>query len=522
MPLRYSKSEQSEPIFFGFGTRSLSLSSHWATQSKVFESYVGQLFSDWTENFSTELKLSWSSTDSTWENGSTLPQIGVEFTGAVPPGVASGTRTLLLGTERSRQFNQLNTDTFDAYFGANWFIGDHELKFGLDYDNNEIFNAFLQNTNGTYTFTCLYIAECSKSFEAGAPFTYTAQQPRAGLVLADGAADWSIANLGVFVQDTWAVNSNLTISYGFRIDSPMIDDEPIYNAAVEAATVYGVGPFGRQTGGFGSRNDVTIDGQTLFQPRFGFNYTFDSERPMQIRGGFGLFQGAAANVWLSNPYSNTGLATQVVACGGSAAACVGPIFNPDPDNQPSPIANQPASNVDLIDPDLKQPAVWKANLGFEHELPVWNMVFSTELVYTNVETAIVYENLNLGEATAVGSDGRDMFWDANGLKSTCWSATGASTCSVRSKARSNLAYGNVLIARPTDEGGGTSFSIGVSRPMINDWSWSVAYVATESEELNALTSSTSSSQWGNNNTFNPNEQVLGNSNYLVKDRFSGP
>lgn len=49
----------------------------------------------------------------------------------------------------------------------------------------------------------------------------------------------------------------------------------------------------------------------------------------------------------------------------------------------------------------------------------------------------------------------------------------------------------------------------------------MAYVATEAEELNALTSSTSASQWSNNNTFNPNEQVLGNSNYLIKDRFIG-
>ena len=519
--LRYNKTEQSEPIFYGFGSRSLSLSSHWTTQSKVFESYVGQIFSDWTDNFSTELKVSQSTYDSIWNNGSTLPQIAVEFTGPVPSGVASGTRTLYLGTERSRQFNQLNTETLDTYLGANWYLGDHVLKFGFDYDDNKIFNAFLQNTNGNYTFSCLYTIDCANSFEAGVPRVYTAQQPRSGLVLADGAANWTLANLGFFLQDTWAVNNNLTITYGFRVDSPMIDEKPLYNAGVNLAPVYGVGPFGRQTGGFGYRNDVTIDGQSLFQPRFGFNYTFDSERPMQVRGGFGLFQGAAANVWLSNPYSNTGLATQVVACGGSAAACVGSIFSPDPTSQPSPIANQPAANVDLIDPDLKQPAVWKANLAFEHELPVWNMVFTTELIYTKVDTAIVYENLNLGEATRIGTDGREMYWDANGLNSTCWNATGSSTCSVRSRARSNLAYGNVLIARPTDKGEGSSFTIGVNRPMINDWSWSLAYVATESSELNALTSSTSSSQWSNNNTFNPNEQVLGNSNYLIKDRFIG-
>jgi hypothetical protein len=35
---------------------------------------------------------------------------------------------------------------------------------------------------------------------------------------------------------------------------------------------------------------------------------------MQLRGGAGLFQGAAANVWLSNPFSNTGMAVATLNC----------------------------------------------------------------------------------------------------------------------------------------------------------------------------------------------------------------
>jgi hypothetical protein len=52
---------------------------------------------------------------------------------------------------------------------------------------------------------------------------------------------------------------------------------------------------------------------------------------MQLRGGVGLFQGAAATVWISNIYSNTGVATRVVGCGGGFAACsgAGGIFSPD-------------------------------------------------------------------------------------------------------------------------------------------------------------------------------------------------
>ena len=114
---------------------------------------------------------------------------------------------------------------------------------------------------------------------------------------------------------------------------------PLRNDAAAAPLVAGNAATGvRQSGGFGRDNTVTIDGQDLFQPRAGFNYTFDSERPMQLRGGVGLFQGAAANVWLSNPFSNTGVATRVVGCGTlgfPACPVTGGIFSANPGTQPT-------------------------------------------------------------------------------------------------------------------------------------------------------------------------------------------
>ncbi len=42
----------------------------------------------------------------------------------------------------------LRTDTKDLYAGANWIVGDHELKFGVDQTKNKVYNAFLQGING--------------------------------------------------------------------------------------------------------------------------------------------------------------------------------------------------------------------------------------------------------------------------------------------------------------------------------------------------------------------------------------
>ncbi len=109
----------------------------------------------------------------------------------------------------------------------------------------------------------------------------------------------------------------------------------------------------------------------LIQPRFGFNYTFDSERPTQLRGGVGLFQGAAPNVWLAGTYQNTGLNYIEYTVNNP-----GPIFTAERSTRRStrPPAAGARQNVDIAEPDLKLPSVWKANLAFDHELPWYGVV----------------------------------------------------------------------------------------------------------------------------------------------------
>ena len=540
--LRYTKTDESNPIFPGFGTRSLSLSSHWYAQEKTIESLVGQWFADWSDVFSTEFKLSRREYDSAPLNNSNLPQVTVRISGGTPPpGVLGGQRTLVFGTERSRHFNVLGTKTDNLYFAGNLFLGDHELKAGIDLERNEIYNAFLQDTRGNYTFNCISSTvavgnspACAQSLEAGRPVIYQVQVPQAGRTLADGVAQWELRNLGFFLQDTWSVNYNLTVVAGLRVDRTGMPDTPLFNpqAANPVGPTVITGGRPRATGGFGLNNSSTLDGELLWQPRLGFNYTFDSERPTQLRGGLGLFQGSAANVWLSNPYSNTGRATQVIGCGISgfpACATAGTgIFSPNPDNQPTNFAGTlPAANVDFLDENLDQPSVWKANLALEHELPWWGAIFSTELVLTQVEDGVYYQHLNLGAPTRIGLDGRPLFWGPGGYNTNCWDNNGTAittgACAGNngpiSRWQNNAAFNNVLVARPTSKGSGENFTVALTRPRQGDaWSWSLAYSYTDAREVSPLTSSVANSNWLNNNTFNPNEEKAERANYVVRDR----
>jgi len=564
--IRYTKTEQTEPRIEGFSTTALSLSTWWWNQIKTIETVVGQWFADWTPNFSTELKLSQRDYDSVPVYPARLPSVGLRFSGALPPGspagVSANNRFLNIGTENSRHFNELRTKTTDVYAGATWNLGAHEVKFGADYAKNEIFNAFLQNVFGNYTFGCepgTYsfgtIADCNaagvtsaqrdqatlENFQRGLPSSYTLQTALAGRVLNDAVAIWEYANTGLFVQDTFKVAPSFNLMFGVRLDQLSVPTRPIFNAGAAAprvaGSVTGANTVARDTGGFGRDNTVTLDNTELVQPRIGFNWKLGGEeRRMQLRGGFGLFQGAAANVWLSNPFSNTGAAvttfscTTFQACNGNSnsLATLPSRFNPNPDAQVAPPGTPPAPNIDFLSPGMEQPSVWKANLAFEAELPelpvVGRLTASAEWLHTKTKSGIYYQHLNLGDPTRIGPDGRQLFWMPQSYSAACWSGSNLLTTGAcaggRDRALSNASWGrNVLLAEKTTQGGGDSITLALSKPGgTMGVGWSLAYTRATAKEVSPLTSSTSGSNWGNRNIFNPNEEVLQNSNYLTKER----
>ncbi len=493
---RFSTTDQAEAILPGFGSRFFSLSSYWYTQEKEFDNYVLEVFSDWTDSFSTEARVSYRDYLSAPALYAQQPQVQVDF----------GSDNFRFGTEQFRHANLLQTETWNAYFAGNLFLGEHDIKFGVDYESNDIYNLFLESSLGNYRFSSV------ENFAAGRYLSYLYRTSTTGN-RNDAAAAFTLDNWGFFVQDTWNVNYNLTLNFGLRYDLPKVDDEIPFNQSFFDT--------------FGVRNDATIDGNGLLQPRFGFNYTFDSERPTQLRGGFGLFQGAAANVWLANPYTNNGLTIQVFGCNtGGFQACPenAPLFVADPANQPEFASGSgPRSDVDLLSRDLEQPSVWKANLAFEHELPWYGIVGSAELILTQVESGIYYEHLNLGTPSYVANDGRVMYW-RNPTVGTVGQNYTPNNNRYNGSARNGSAAGfnEVLLAKETGKGSGQNLTLALTKPMSADSNlfWQVAYAYTDADEVNPLTSSRAISNWRSHAVLNPGENVTSRSAYVSRDRFT--
>jgi len=499
---RYSDLEQTRVRPEGSTASALALSSNWYNHVKSVESYVGQLFSDWSDTFSTEFKASYRDYSAVRVNPTNAPTIQVYFDDGNPATAITSGDFIRFGTERSSMGNALTTETWN-YFGAGtWTVGDHDIKFGFEYSDNEIYNFFLQDAWGNYSFYGL------DAFARGEYFDYDVS-----LETSPGSipATFTSTNMAFFLQDTWYVNPNLTLTGGIRADRPETDEDPEFNACFATPRVRNnTGPATCPNGGFGLDNSNTYSGDFIIQPRFGFNYTFDWDRPTQLRGGIGLFQGDAPNVWVSNSYQSTGL-NFISFTNGTDFRNVP--FSADGLNPTRPPAGTAVRNVNVIAEDFELPSVWKANLAFDHELPWWGTVATVELLVTDVKNALFYNSLNVGPGY-LGPDGRALFWNPT-------AANFSSTANNRFGR--NSFFGDVYLLENTNKGKSQQLTLMLQKPFSaeSDFSWSVGYTYTNADEVGALTSSTAGSGFGSQYNFSTNEELSNTARYEIKDRFTG-
>ena len=484
---RYNTVESSRPTFPGMGgsgsaQNNLSFDSSWYNQDVKNTSYIAQLISRWSDSLDTEISLSRSEYQSEPKNNTTQPYVQVRN---VPVPGSTNSSYVSFGTEFSRHFNVLDTTSDSAELFAAYKLTDrHTLQFGLQYDDTDVFNAYVQYRYGYYVYNS--VEDFLKAGTGGTKLpSGNAYQYNAFLDGVDPAATFSEANLGLFVNDRWRVRDNLTIDLGLRLDTPILPDAVPFNQLFLDT--------------FGQRNDHTYDGDKIVQPRLGFNWQPESARRTTVRGGIGLFYGRMPRVWMSNSYSNTGLNY------ASYFSTITPPISADPNNQPT-VGTAPAQTVAFLDSDFQLPSRWKSNLAFERELPFWDLKFTTELEHSWVDADVFYENINI-QQTSTGPDGRHLYWRT-------YAASSSGTQLVSTKFTNRI-----MKLTNTGEGSSTVGTVSVERPRKADgWAWKASYVRTDADEVLYGTSSVAASNWNNRSIFNANDQDLHTAELEVRDR----
>jgi hypothetical protein len=208
---------------------------------------------------------------------------------------------------------------------------------------------------------------------------------------------WALAetNLGqwaLYAQDKVAVNDNLMLTIGLRMDIPLYFDT---QDKIKENIARKGGLWDPDNGSFGNYNPaiqyfdengnpiflnstVLPKSRPLFSPRVGFNWASGSKN-LVIRGGSGLFTGRFPFVWIGNQ-----------------------------------VANPDFFFYTTTDPDFKFPQVWRTNLGVDKQLGK-DWLVTADIIYTKDINAIMVRNYGRStpSGTLLGADNRNIYADGD-------------------------------------------------------------------------------------------------------------
>ena len=484
--LTYQQTEESLPQPYDGGSNTVILTSRWYQKDSTTKNTALQFFSDWTDSFSTEAKFSVQKFDQLAGNPlNDGPTINVSA--GVGNSATSG-NGVRLGEDRNRHENAIHTNKKTASIFGTYYAGDHTFKFGFDWLKTDAINLYGRDLHGVYTFGSI------DDFANGIYNSYTVRRPAPGFTEADTAASVGLSQFSPFAQDTWQVTDNLSLMYGLRVNIPKGENQAPVKPGFEET--------------FGFPNNYKLGSSNkVVMPRVAFNYTFDTERYSQLRGGVGLFQTVPPYVWLANPFQNNGVNAVSFEVRG-----YNPLypFSPDPYNQPIPdnlTTDGVTAQVDSIDPDFKMPSAWKLSLGYDMELPLWGMVATAEVQHIKNKDGVFYRALNIGGYNAATgiydapngqmADGRNSYW-----------CTFGSTSGSNKNCHANANYSTrSTVLGNTDEGASTSITFALNKPLSNGWYGNLSYTYTHATEVGSDTSSQAWSSYQFVSRVNPNEET---------------
>ncbi len=382
-----------------------ALQSNRYNVNERLNSFSFQLFSDWTDNFSTEVKLGFKDVKNRQVSVDTSsPTFQVNLpTGGV----------ILAGGDQFRQANNLDNKSRVFRLKADYTLGDHTITGGFEQERNTVFNEFLPFSRGLLNFSSLDNLENrnADSVLFGGSNSGVAEDAHVNFVLTTNS---------VYLQDEWLVTDDLTFKFGVRYDWLSNSDEIPFNQAF--------------TDRNGFDNTENFDGKDLFMPRFGFNWAANDR--LTIRGGVGLFGGGTPLIMLSNAYGANGITRTFAGFfakffdgpdAGTPAGFFTGLIDGVANNLPNAnavsdvfqgfLATNQALDVDALSPDLEMLSSWKYNLAFDYNADLtkiglgddWD--FSLEVIYTDVKNGYdIFE----GRREALGQigtapDGRPIY-----------------------------------------------------------------------------------------------------------------
>jgi hypothetical protein len=439
----------------------------------------------------------------TFSGGGSIPGVDIGNGVTSPTGAiitpATGTLTSF-GSELFTANNILYTNI--AQFSDDFTIyqGKHEITFGTNDQIQSYKNGFAPEYNGLYTYNS------ASDFLNGLP---AAAYSTRNSALPSGAFPFAQIKASIYsfyAQDKYNVTNDFKLTYGLRGDYDAFPTSLAPNPNAAALTF---------------QQGIMVDPSKLpkntvqLSPRVGFNWDVYGDKQTQVRGGTGLFAGTVPFVWISNQASNNGLlfGSYTVVNGASTntpAQNAELLFNPNVNaNRPAPGtgAANTSYELDITNPKLKYPKIWRTNLAVDQRLP-GGVIATVEGAYTKDINAIYTENLVLSDGYTVlpGVEGQIRYNSKN-------TTPPASAATAQDPAITGLYY-----LTNTNQGYSYFVTGQLQKSFTNGLYFDVAYTHSGSMDVNDG-GSTASTIWSSRQIAgNPNGDNLSNSSYVQPNR----
>lgn len=487
----------------------LSLFSNNYDQGTVNHYGVFQLNDQWSDNFSTQFRVSYNDYLRIQQpyNGRDFGQFQVCLAepatlGAATPPCASGVRRIQFGPDVSRQANELAVKTLGIEFQAQLKMNDHTVKFIAERRGQEFNNLFAQNVSGNFRFDSIADLQNRRANQLvlSVPINGDVDTTRA-------IFDSTIYTFGL--QDVWDATDSLTLTAGFRWDIYDMPDTPVNNPAF----------FGRA----GFANTATLNGRMLFQPRA--SAVWDAGDRLKVRVSGGLFGGGNPNVWVSNSFSNPGpllgtgtlirntngtFTLQGVTASQAEVNRLGALALNNVGGGtaiPADFRNlvrtggQAGATTNAIDPNFRIPSQWRVAGAVDYEADLgflgdgWRL--GGDVIYSQVRDAINYYDARstINPIDGTLPDGRPRYVSA-------------------------IAGGNQdLVLTNTQQGYSWNLIARFDKRWSNGLFLNGAYTWQRAKDVNPGTSSVAASNYGQAASSDPNTAAYGISNFQVDDAF---
>ena len=416
-----------------------------------------------------------------------------------------------LGYELFTWNNAVHNTHFSVKDDLTYYVGNHKIMGGINYEYQMADNAYMRNGTGYYRYASI------EDFLSGAApeivcltYGYDGES--------NPAARVRFNKVGIYAQDEWQATDNFKLTYGLRLDGLFfMNSDLMTNAAILAIDYYDEdGNVRNIDTGKWPNNNISVS------PRVGYSWDVLRNNRLTIRGGTGLFSGRIPLVFFTNMPTNSGMVQYQAQISDSSIlsqyftgglvtdengkATISALLKKLEDiGYPTTINPEDGTvpdSISAVDPDFKMPQVWKTSLAVDYNIPVsFPFSLTGEFIYNKTINGVTISDWSIknvgGFARFNGADNRPIYPDS-------YRYTGTT---------------KAFVLENTNKGYGYSASVSLNMRPFEGLSFMAAYTHTVSKELTGMPGSAAESAFTYVPTVEgPNNIRLHNSQYVTPDR----